>query len=189
MKYEAVIFGPISHTQTIAASAMEAVFQSVSILQYHGLNDLIGRTVRQPGEQLTDNQITCSPPYPIEFDTHDPYGDPITDGNVTDLRILWTSRDDIGWAPIGYVRPIPDDPEATVTQQEATAQKEGTPMLAQCLNGHSFQIDEGSELELKAIKRIEMGFLDAICVQCKDCPYCEEERRIENRRMVEFDIE
>lgn len=43
---------------------------------------------------------------------------------------------------------------------------------AQCIMGHVFRIPERSELEERAIRRMEQGFIDALVVHSIECPDC-----------------
>ncbi|MFH2232489.1 MAG: hypothetical protein ABII13_04980 [Patescibacteria group bacterium] len=48
--------------------------------------------------------------------------------------------------------------------------------LVQCINGHVFAAELGSELEKRAKKRMDEGALDALPISSEGCSHCQEER-------------
>jgi hypothetical protein len=56
--------------------------------------------------------------------------------------------------------------------------------MAQCMQGHSFEIHKGSMLEDRAKAREVKGYLDAICVKHDDCPDCLIDEELQHQRFV-----
>ena len=61
--------------------------------------------------------------------------------------------------------------------------------MAQCLNGHVWSIEPGSDLEQQAIAREERGFIDAIVVSTTDCRECQEDRELADRQFRSMCLE
>lgn len=58
-----------------------------------------------------------------------------------------------------------------------TNNEEGEVMYnVQCLVGHVFKTESGSDLERRCAEREKQGYFDALCLSVEECPDCEEER-------------
>jgi hypothetical protein len=57
--------------------------------------------------------------------------------------------------------------------------------LVQCLNGHVFVAESGSELETRCKNREAEGFLDAPPIHPEQCEYCQEEREECDRKTAD----
>jgi len=49
-----------------------------------------------------------------------------------------------------------------------------------CQDGHTFDAEPGSEIEERCIQHLKEGKLDALCVECFDCPICVSSREFED---------
>lgn len=65
---------------------------------------------------------------------------------------------------------------------EAMSMK-ATTYLVQCLKGHVYEAEAGTELERRCQGREARGFIDALCIAASECPACLDDAREAGRML------